>query len=498
MSKAIFEQLTRERPEWMAKLALMIVQRQQRSIKQIKRVAASGLTIALMPASPEADIRQFAEDLASAMAPFGKTLLLDKAAFNQKYGNPGTADTPTDDPANPGIVAFMMDLDAENDFLFYLADGSSSVWTNRCISQSDRVLIVANPEADPTPSQVEQALSQRSYPVRTELVLWHPASTKMPTGTIKWLKERTIHAHHHVRQGDAAHMQRLARRIAGHAVGVVLSGGSARGFAHLGVHRALEELNIPVDFIGATSMGAVMGAGFQIVEKHADLLSLASRFANPKAIFDRTLPFTSIMASNKVTKLMQTVYGDLKIEDCWIPFFCVASNLTTAEPVVLQTGPLWRAVRASLAIPGVFTPVMHEGDVLVDGGVMDNFPARRMAELSESDCLIGVNVSPHQDKKRPYDFETGISGWRILLSRINPLTKPLWTPSIVGTLMRTMEINSVQRAKSEEALIDLMIYPDVKKFSMQAYDKYADIAQMGYEAALEPLRQWKKKWSFGQ
>ncbi len=197
------------------------------------------------------------------------------------------------------------------------------------------------------------------------------------------------------------------------------------------------------------------------------------------------------MASEKVTRLIRGYFSGRDIEDLWRPFFCVATNLTTAEEVVYTRGPLWWAVRASIAIPGVFTPVMDDGDVLTDGGVLQNFPVALMAELCESDRLIGVNVAPFNEKKRDYDFDTSVSGWRILWSRLNPFSKPVRSPALIGTIMRALEINSVQRSKSDEALVDLMIYPDTGRFGLYDFSNYEPIVAAGYEAAYGPLTSWQ-------
>jgi predicted acylesterase/phospholipase RssA len=133
---------------------------------------------------------------------------------------------------------------------------------------------------------------------------------------------------------------------------------------------------------------------------------------------------------------------------------------------------------------------MSEGEVLVDGGVMDNFPAQTMAELCESEHIVGVNVSPYREKKRPYDFETSISGWRILFSRLNPFRRPLYAPSLIGLMMRAVEINSVRRTRESEGLVDLLIHPDVREFGSSEYERWAEISRAGYAAALEPLREW--------
>lgn len=486
-----FNRLTQEYPHMMGRLTRIIVERRQRTLQQIKPAAPEQITLAIVPTTPNIDATRFAQELAAAMSPFGATLALDAASFSVRAGQGDAAQTALDSPHNLPIINLLDELEASQKYLLYVADAHPSNWTSRCLGQADRVLLLADPAQNSAVGAVETHLAQFDVPLRTELVLWHPPETQRPQGTAVWFNNRTLHTHHHVRQGDEQHMARLARRITGHAVALVLSGGAARGFAHMGVHRALEELNIPIDYIGSTSMGAVIGGSMIIYETNERLVAQAANFADPKQLFDRTLPLTALTSSRKVTRFTKQHFGDHNIEDQWIPFFCVASNLTTAEPVIYQRGPIWRAVRASLAIPGVFTPVMEDGDVIVDGGVMNNFPAVTMAHLCESVRIIGVNVSPHHEKKRNYDFETDISGWRVFFSRLNPFAKSLRAPSLVGTILRTFEINSISRAKDEEVMVDLMIYPDVRQFKTTAYDQYEAIAQVGYDAALAPLTAWK-------
>jgi predicted acylesterase/phospholipase RssA/CRP-like cAMP-binding protein len=490
ISASMFKHLIQEHPAFMGNVARVIVERQQRLMQGVKPTAPTSLTLALLPAHPSVEIEQFSQELATALRPFGSTLVLSSHVFDARYGQEGVSQKAFNDPSNADILSWMSELEAENKYLVFAADPKPSPWTQRCINQADRVLVIANPNQDPAPGAVEQLLAKLEVPVRTELVLWHPNGTDRPLGAGDWLDARPVHTHHHVRRGDPAHMARLARRLTGHAIALVLSGGGARGFAHLGVHRALEELKIPIDYIGATSMGAVIGGSFYVEQSNAALMRRALELASRKTLFDYTLPFTALMASQKVTHFTQNFYGDLLIEDLWHPFFCVASNLSTAEPVVYQRGPLWRAIRASLALPGVFTPVMEDGEVLIDGSVMDNFPIQLMADLCESEQIIGVNIMPHRYKKRYYDLDTSVSGWRILWSRINPFSKPIRTPSLIGTMLRATEINSVRRADQDEALADVMIYPDVKRFSMMDYESFEDIVQAGYDAALGLLRAW--------
>jgi predicted acylesterase/phospholipase RssA len=398
---------------------------------------------------------------------------------------------PPDDPTNPILAGWMSDQETLYRYILYAADPTWSAWTQRCVRQADRLLIVGQPGADPAPGRAETAIRSLGATARAELVLLHPPHVTRPTGTAQWLEQRDVRAHHHVRVNDQAHYECLARRLAGRAIGLVLSGGAARGFAHLGVFRALEELEIEVDRVGGTSMGALLGAAYAMGRNYGDMFRLAQRLANPKQLFDYTLPYASVMASRKVTTVTKEVFEELHIEDMWRPFFCVSANLTQAEPVLHQTGPLWRSVRASIAIPGIFTPILHGGDVLVDGGTMNNFPVDIMQDLCEGGTVIGVSVSPPKEMATDYEFGTSISGWQVLWSRINPFAQRLQVPNLAANLIRALEINSIHQKKSMLKVADLLIEPDVKRFASLDFAAYEAIAEVGYQVARERLAAWQ-------
>jgi predicted acylesterase/phospholipase RssA len=269
---------------------------------------------------------------------------------------------------------------------------------------------------------------------------------------------------------------------------MVLSGGAARGLAHIGVARALEEAGQPVDVIGGTSMGSLIGGMWARELTPAQGMELAARLANAEALLDRTFPYASVMASRKVTAVTQELFGTRLIEDLWRPFFCVSTNISTAAPMVHERGPLWRAVRASIALPGVFSPILNDqSEILVDGGVMNNFPVDIMAGRYELGCIIASNVSPHRQKPYPYPFGESVSGWRVLWSRINPLAKPIRVPSLVGTMLRTMEVNSLYHRRAAEQLADVLIEPDVRDVNFLDFAAYRDLEQRGYDAARAAL-----------
>jgi predicted acylesterase/phospholipase RssA/CRP-like cAMP-binding protein len=491
LAQPVFTKLLDRYPQAMMQIARVIIRRQRRSLRLTRAEQSRSLTLALVPADPEVPLGEFAHHLAESLEHFGPVLQLDSTRLDDLYGKEGTAAITLDEPMSLVLAGWMSEQETRYGYILYVADPAWTSWTERCVCQADRILIVGRSDADPRPGSVESAIDSTGATASRELVLLHPADTVRPADTARWLGERRVLAHHHIRRNDEAHYQSLARRLTGQAIGLVLSGGAARGFAHLGVFRALEELGIPVDRVGGTSMGALMGAGYAMGRSYAEMFQLAERLANPRQLFDYTLPYASLMASKKVTNVTMEVFEDLYIEDLWRPYFCGSSNLTQAEPVLHETGLLWKSVRASIAIPGVFSPILHEGDVLVDGGAMNNFPVDIMRDLCEGGTVIGVNVSPPKEMTEAYEFGTSISGWQVLWSRINPFARQIHVPNLAANLVRTLEVDSVYLLKSTQSLADLLIQPDVKGFASLDFAAYEPISEIGYQTAREQLAQWQ-------
>jgi predicted acylesterase/phospholipase RssA/CRP-like cAMP-binding protein len=497
LAKRVFERLAREHPQVMVEIARMVVERQQRTIEAAPVECARALTVALAAASPATPLAAFAHRLTQNLEAYGPVLTLDAARLDQLYGKAGAAQTTLDDPTHLVLAGWLSEQETAFRYILYVADPTWSPWTERCVRQADRLLIVARADDDPTPGAVENhiqslvAAQSLSAVARTDLVLLHPANVTCPQDTARWLVLRQVHAHHHIREGDDAHYQRLARQLVGRAVGLVLSGGGARGWAHVGAFRALNEANVPVDRVGGTSMGALVGAGCAMDLPYEEMVRLAAQFADPRQLFDYTLPFVSLMTTRKITGVLQKVFGDLRIEDLWRPFFCVSCNLSQAEPMVHQSGLLWLAVRASIAVPGLFAPILHRGNVLVDGGVMNNFPVDIMREFCEGGAVIGVSVNPIKEKIQRYEFGFSVSGWRVLWSRLNPLTRPLQVPTLTTNLLRILEVNTAHQIMTQRSLADLLILPDVKEYGILDFDEYAPIIEAGYQAAREQLAGWR-------
>jgi NTE family protein/lysophospholipid hydrolase len=350
------------------------------------------------------------------------------------------------------------------------------------------ILAVGWAASSPALNVVEAILGEQPPTARLELALLHPDGTQQPRDTRAWLELRQPHAHYHLRLDRAADFARLARRLTGRAVGLVLGGGGARGFAHIGVYQALQEGGWEIDLLGGTSMGAILGAAFALDLTPAALYDLARQVASPVRLFDLTLPVVSFFSSEKVTAILRRVFGEIQIEDLWRPFFCVSSSLSHATPVVHRRGTLWQAVRASMAIPGVFSPLVIDGDLLVDGAVLNNLPSDVMLETSQGGPVIAVNVFPEVDLDKHYAFGPSVSGVEALWRKLNPLAEDLSAPSIFENLVRVVSLNDVQQARAKAAQVDLYLRPAVEAWNILDFGAWEAISAVGYATAQTALR----------
>ncbi len=297
----------------------------------------------------------------------------------------------------------------------------------------------------------------------------------------------------HVRRGQQADLARLARILTGNAVSLVLGGGGARGFAHIGVLRALEELDIPVDMVGGTSMGAPI-AGF--VAQGSGVGEVNARAGKAyRNIIDFTLPLVSLIAGERITASIKQQTGSWDIEDYWLPFFCVSTNLTTGQLVVHRRGESWRAIRSSVSIPGVLPPVPVDGALLVDGAVLNNLPVDVMREMNPFGTVIAVDVTPPMGPTARSDYGAGLSGWRVLANKLLPWREASAVPGMASTILQATVAGSELKRQQilEQNLADVYLNINVEGVGMLQFDARDEAAQLGYDGAIEPLRAWAEE-----
>ncbi len=501
ITRPLFENLKFQYPEVMARLTRIALRRVQayaarRTGTSVATVDAPyhAANVAVLPVgAPRGGVplAAFTERLASALPASWSTLHLSSARLESLLGKPGIAQVDSQHPSEPMLAAWLQQQEQSYRCVVYEADDGWTPWTERCLRMSDRVLLVGPGASAPVRTELDEPLRRHSDSTRTILVLLQPDGISRPSGTAAWLDRYAVAGHDHVRLGRAADFDSFMRRITGRGLGLVLGGGGARGFTHIGVFRALAECGVDVDLVGGTSMGAILSATFAMGLDYQDTLKLARQLASPLKLFDPTMPVVSFFASGKVTQVLEQIFADTQIEDLWMPCFCVSSNLTHAVAMVHRRGPLWQAVRASMAIPGVFSPILADGDLLVDGCVLDNLPIDVMQRLNYNGPIIAVNVFPDVDLLRDYDFGPSVSGWQALASKLNPLARRDSPPLIFESLVRVLALNSVQQAKTQRGFADVYVRPPVEKYNILDFGAYAQIADIGYRSAMEALGAWE-------
>jgi len=462
LSRAAFERIVQQCPGAM----LLVTRRLVRRLQQMNRGRPADraiATIAVVPIGRDVPLHDCAAALVDAL---GAATLVTRERVERE---------------RPADLATWLDaLEREHRFVVYEADPGDISWTERSVRQADRVLLFARgaSRAEPPGEPLEKAV-QRS-PARRELILLYERGQR-PAETAGWIDEWTPAAHHHVRLGDSADMQRVVRLLTGRGLGLVLGGGGARGFAHLGVIEALRDAGVTIDAIGGTSMGAVIAAQYA---SRLDVSALRQinreHWAQRNPLKDKTLPVVALLAGRRLERMIEEMFGDLRIEDLWMRCFCVSADLTRAEMRVHDRGPLGRAVRASMSLPGIAIPVHEAGSMLVDGGLLNNLPADVMRAICGR--VIAVDVSPAKDLAIAAPYPAAASGWRLLWGR-----RESRLPGIGAILMRSVMLSSTRHQQSIAQSVDLYLHPSLESFGMFEWDSVDAIADAGYRFAREAL-----------
>jgi len=380
--------------------------------------------------------RDFIDMVRTVGAAAGGATFLTAAGIAARF--PGTAlDEET-------ISSWLNALEIDCEFVFYVADDTLTDWTRKCIRQADAVLLVATAGAAAEPNASELFAFSILPPSARRLVLVHPARTNVVSGTARWLNSRDVFMHHHVALQDTADVQRLFRFLSGRAVGFVAGGGGALGSAHLGAYKAFREAGADFDILGGTSVGAAMMAAFAC-GADAERVDEGTRniFIKSRAFRRLTVPRYALIDHKVFDRALRAEYGDVLIEDIWTPFFAVSSSLSDHVPRLHRRGPLWQAVRASGSIPGILPPFYTaEGEMLVDGALMDNVPLAPMKALKSGPNVV-VILGSDAPRRYAVDYDT-IPGPRALLAAmLNPFMRRRLPPApgILQVIMLSMMAN---------------------------------------------------------
>ena len=367
-----------------------------------------------------------------------------------------------------------------HDFVLYVAEMDEPAWAALCARQVDRVFVVGNGLMAP-PNRPMPHAGVLDAQRRTDLILLRDPRMARPANTAVWLDAIQPGRWFQAVEGDAGDAARMARVITGSAVGVVMSGGGARAYSHIGALRALHEAKVPIDFVGGSSMGAVIAAGPAMGWSQEELeVRIHKAFVESDPLSDLTFPMLAMTRAHKVDRLLLEAYGETDLADLSRPFFAVSTNLTSGKIEVHRRGLMRRAMRASIAIPGLLPPIVIDGQVLVDGAVLKNLPTEVMRQM-HSGPIIGIDMSEARGVD-PDLIENPPSIWGLIVTGA-------WRrgPPIVSILMRSATLTTDADIESSRAATDVLIQPTPDGLDIRDWKGFDAGVSAGYLAASAAL-----------
>lgn len=457
LPREAFLDAARAHPDVMVELARLMIRRARE-----KTARAADPSVFGFVSARERPIRDFVERVREQIGALGFTArVIDSSALNS-------------------AAEWLSLIEQTHDFVLYCAEQDEAAWAGLCARQVDRLFVVGDMGGPARMPPIQRSGSLEEHQL-TDLILLRPADGPPPRDTVRWLKAVDPARWFHVREGLAEDEARVARTLTATCVGLVLSGGGARAYAHLGAIAALREAGVPFDFVGGSSMGAVIGAGVALGWSQQDLEArIRAAFVEHSPLSDIAFPIVAMTHGRKVDQLLIDAYGDVDIADLPLPFFCGSSNLTANSYVVHRRGMLRQALRASISLPGVLPPKIIDGQVLVDGAVLRNLPADTMRAWQPGP-VVAVDVS------RAHTVDSSVlenprSWWRWVLSGD-------WKkgPPIVSILMRSATITSAADLAESRAATDLLVMPDLGGVEIRDWKAFEPAVKAGWVAAVAAL-----------
>ncbi|KAM0323440.1 hypothetical protein ACHAQA_008719 [Verticillium albo-atrum] len=503
-------------------------------------------TVAVLPVTAGVPVVEFGHRLMNALpqvGPANGAISLNQSAILNHLGKHAF-----NKMGKLKLSQYLADLEEKYGLVVYIADTNvNSPWTQTCIAQADSILLVGLAEGSPEIGEYERFMLGMKSTARKILVLLHAERYSAPGLTRSWLRNRMWinGGHYHLQMAFRTNIMpahppskrsnttlkervqilqaeiqkytsrkvrhtpyyspdapfkgdfhRLARRLCGKSVGLVLGGGGARGITQIGIIRAMEEAGIPIDVVGGTSMGSFVGA---LYARHADVVpifGLAKKFAGRMAsmwrfALDLTYPTSSYTTGHEFNRGIFKTFGKAQIEDFWLEFYCNTTNISKSRVEYHTSGYAWRYIRASMSLAGLLPPLSDEGSMLLDGGYIDNLTVSHMKRLGV-DTIFAVDVGSLDDDT-PQTYGDSLSGVWAFYNRWNPFSTTPNPPTLAEIQARLAYVSSVdalERAKTMPGCFYMR--PPIDDYGTLDFGKFDEIYQVGYKYGKDFLQKLKE------
>ncbi|XP_053154789.1 patatin-like phospholipase domain-containing protein 6 isoform X11 [Hemicordylus capensis] len=478
------------------------------SSSELTNPASNLSTVAVLPVCDDVSMAAFTLELKHALNAIGPTLLLTSDIIRARLG--ASALDSIHEYRLSGWLAQQEDI---HRIVLYQTDYTLTPWTVRCIRQADCILIVGLGDQEPTLGELEQMLENTAVRALKQLILLHREDGPSPARTVEWLNMRSwCSGHLHIKcprrvfsrrspnklremyekvfekNADRhSDFSRLARVLTGNTIALVLGGGGARGCSHIGVIKAMEEAGIPIDLIGGTSIGSFIGALYAEERSAVRTKQRAREWAKSMnsvfaTVLDLTYPITSMFSGSAFNTSIHKVFQDKQIEDLWLPYFNVTTDITASAMRVHKDGSLWRYVRASMTLSGYLPPLCDpkDGNLLMDGGYINNLPAD-IARNMGAKTVIAIDVGS-QDETDLCNYGDSLSGWWLLWKRLNPWAEKIKVPDMAEIQSRLAYVSCVRQLEVvKSSSYCEYIRPPIDRFKTMDFGKFDEIYDVGYQ-----------------
>ncbi|XP_024083755.1 neuropathy target esterase sws isoform X1 [Cimex lectularius] len=503
-------------------------------------------TVAIVPVSDDVPLSAFTYELFHCLQAIGTPMRLTSEIVRKNLGM-----CAMDSNQEYRLTSWLAQQEDQHSITLYQCDHSFTPWTQRCLRQADCILIVGLGFKEPSIGKIEQEVERLGIKTQKELVLLHKEGGDRPSNTIEWLNMRQwISSHHHIlcnkrmfsrrsqfrvnelytkiltnEPNPHSDFSRLARWLMGMSIGLVLGGGGAKGASHVGMIKAIEEAGIPIDMVGGVSIGAFIGGLWCMYRDTATVTQKAREWSQSmnrwwSLIFDLTYPATSMFTGHAFNKTLMNAYGETRIEDLWVPYFTLSTDITASAMRIHRHGVMWRYVRASMSLSGYMPPVCDptDGHLLLDGGYVNNLPGVLWTYVRASMTIAGIlpplcdptdghllvdgvyinnlpaDVMRNHGAKHVLAIDVGsvddtdltnygdsLSGWWILWKRFNPFTSPVKVPNLPDIQSRLAYVSCVRQLE-EVKVSDYCEYirPPIDKYRTLQFGSFDEIKDVGY------------------
>ncbi|MBY5957182.1 patatin-like phospholipase family protein [Membranicola marinus] len=483
LSKDMLYTLGHKYPSLILNLSKTIIRRTQQNTRS--RDIRQPKSLVFVANNKSALTAKFMRELLAQLNQYGQIRFFDQKTILQNMGiaTDKRSSIKAGNTMNIRMQKILDEVESSSDFVVYFATEDEHFWMNKVIAQADVFYILkefSEPE-ELTTTEITLFSDHLKYKLtKKNLILLHPDGNKLPHNTARFLKNRNLELHHHIRMDRTSDIARLGRFITGNAIGIAFAGGGAKGLAHVGIMLSLREKGIPIDFFSGTSIGTFVTAFGALDIPSSSLLDKCRKLAEKAPTKRKNMnlaPLISLIKGKHIDQFIDEAYAGFNVEDAWINSAYVACDLTQKKKVTIRSGPMNEAIRASISLPGIFPPAVRGNSLYVDGGLLENLPIESLLDFPLGKAIA---VTLHSTKKYHLGYDVVPGPWEYLKDRLLG-KRSLKVPTITTIIMESMVLASYTKYEKATEIANLHLHPPVGKIGMLDWKHFDEMVEIGKE-----------------